>query len=185
MLHPFYFFQVFSIIVWGFDGYYYYASAIFAISFVSVYSSLRETRAVRPPAPRGRLWLPLGGSPPRLPTAASGRTTSPARIRMTRAPPSQNLRNLRHMARYSCAVQVLDATGDCKPAAGSERAQTFVGLTSRGSVAATDTAATQGRRAIQWTLCRAMCFGCHWTRTRAFRATASSSVAAVSSTRRC
>ena len=47
MLHPFYFFQIFSIIIWGIDGYYYYASAIFAISVASIVSSLQEMRAVR------------------------------------------------------------------------------------------------------------------------------------------
>jgi cation-transporting P-type ATPase 13A2 len=44
VLHPFYIFQVFSIILWSADEYYYYAACIFIISVVSVSSTLIETR---------------------------------------------------------------------------------------------------------------------------------------------
>lgn len=44
ILHPFYIFQVFSIILWGFDEYYYYASCIFIISVFSVGNTLIETK---------------------------------------------------------------------------------------------------------------------------------------------
>ena len=43
-LHPFYIFQVFSIILWAFDTYYYYAGCIFFISVVSVANTLIETK---------------------------------------------------------------------------------------------------------------------------------------------
>lgn len=44
VLHPFYIFQVFSIILWAFDEYYYYASCIFIISVISVGNTLIETK---------------------------------------------------------------------------------------------------------------------------------------------
>ncbi|EPX71920.1 P-type ATPase P5 type [Schizosaccharomyces octosporus yFS286] len=44
VLHPFYIFQVFSIILWSLDAYYYYAICIFLISVVSIIGSLIETR---------------------------------------------------------------------------------------------------------------------------------------------
>ncbi|KAK6177645.1 hypothetical protein SNE40_015705 [Patella caerulea] len=44
VLNPFYIFQIASIILWGFDEYYYYASCIFAISVVSICISLYATR---------------------------------------------------------------------------------------------------------------------------------------------
>lgn len=44
VLHPFYIFQVFSIILWSFDEYYYYATCIFIISLVSVGNTLIETK---------------------------------------------------------------------------------------------------------------------------------------------
>ncbi|KAM0753330.1 hypothetical protein T439DRAFT_299617 [Meredithblackwellia eburnea MCA 4105] len=44
VLHPFYVFQVLSIILWSFDDYYYYAFAIAVISVVSVGTTLVETK---------------------------------------------------------------------------------------------------------------------------------------------
>ncbi|CAN6655068.1 vacuolar cation-transporting ATPase Ypk9p [Trichomonascus vanleenenianus] len=43
-LHPFYVFQVFSIILWFMDDYYFYASCIFFISLISVVNTLVETK---------------------------------------------------------------------------------------------------------------------------------------------
>ena len=45
VLHPFYVFQIFSIVLWAFDDYYYYAFAIAVISVVSIVSTLVETRS--------------------------------------------------------------------------------------------------------------------------------------------
>uniref|UniRef100_A0A8D0GHI4 Cation-transporting ATPase n=1 Tax=Sphenodon punctatus TaxID=8508 RepID=A0A8D0GHI4_SPHPU len=44
VLNPFYIFQVFSIILWLCDAYYYYAGCIFVISAISIGWSLYETR---------------------------------------------------------------------------------------------------------------------------------------------
>lgn len=44
VLHPFYVFQLFSIILWLADDYYYYAFCIFLISFASIVNSLVETK---------------------------------------------------------------------------------------------------------------------------------------------
>lgn len=44
VLHPFYMFQVFSIILWAFDEYYYYAGCIFLISIFSIINTLVETK---------------------------------------------------------------------------------------------------------------------------------------------
>ncbi|KAK4701843.1 hypothetical protein P7C70_g4386, partial [Phenoliferia sp. Uapishka_3] len=44
VLHPFYIFQILSIILWSFDNYYYYAFAIALISVVSIATTLIETR---------------------------------------------------------------------------------------------------------------------------------------------
>lgn len=44
ILHPFYAFQIFSIILWLSDNYYYYAFCIFIISVLSISQSLIETR---------------------------------------------------------------------------------------------------------------------------------------------
>ena len=44
--HPFYVFQIASLILWSLDEYYYYAACIFVISVVSITTTLIETRAV-------------------------------------------------------------------------------------------------------------------------------------------
>lgn len=44
VLNPFYVFQIFSIILWFMDDYYYYAFCIFVISAVSIISTLVETK---------------------------------------------------------------------------------------------------------------------------------------------
>jgi len=44
VLHPFYIFQVFSIILWSVDEYLYYATAIFVISVASIAEALMETK---------------------------------------------------------------------------------------------------------------------------------------------
>ncbi|KAK4054952.1 hypothetical protein OIO90_003293 [Microbotryomycetes sp. JL221] len=45
VLHPFYIFQIFSILLWTVDDYYYYAFAIAVISVVSIVQTLIETKA--------------------------------------------------------------------------------------------------------------------------------------------
>ena len=46
VLHPFYVFQIASIILWGIDDYYYYAFCILLISALSIGSTLLETKQV-------------------------------------------------------------------------------------------------------------------------------------------
>jgi len=48
VIHPFYVFQIASIILWSLDDYYYYAFCIGLISFVNIVSTLVETRKVGP-----------------------------------------------------------------------------------------------------------------------------------------
>ena len=45
VLHPFYVFQIASLILWSLDEYYYYASCIFLISVISITTTLLDTRA--------------------------------------------------------------------------------------------------------------------------------------------
>lgn len=45
--HPFYMFQVASLLLWSMDEYYYYAVCIFLISVFSIATTVFETRAVR------------------------------------------------------------------------------------------------------------------------------------------
>ncbi|KAM3163822.1 Cation-transporting ATPase [Lachancea thermotolerans] len=44
VLHPFYIFQIFSILLWLADDYYYYAACIFIISMLSITDTLLETK---------------------------------------------------------------------------------------------------------------------------------------------
>ncbi|KAJ1973976.1 hypothetical protein H4R34_004894 [Dimargaris verticillata] len=44
ILHPFYIFQIMSIVLWFSDDYYYYAGCILVISVVSIFTTYRETR---------------------------------------------------------------------------------------------------------------------------------------------
>ncbi|TPX45622.1 hypothetical protein SeMB42_g01692 [Synchytrium endobioticum] len=44
VLHPFFVFQIFSIILWSYDNYYIYAACILIISAVSVFTALVETK---------------------------------------------------------------------------------------------------------------------------------------------
>lgn len=46
VLHPFYMFQVASLVLWSLDSYYYYAACIFIMSVGSIAATLIETRAV-------------------------------------------------------------------------------------------------------------------------------------------
>lgn len=46
VFHPFYIFQLASLILWSLDQYYYYAIAIFVISVGSITTTLIETRSV-------------------------------------------------------------------------------------------------------------------------------------------
>lgn len=46
VLHPFYIFQVFSIVLWSLDQYYYYATCILLISVLSIMNTLIETKKV-------------------------------------------------------------------------------------------------------------------------------------------
>ena len=43
-MHPFYVFQIASIVLWSIDDYYYYAFAIALISVTSILSTLVETK---------------------------------------------------------------------------------------------------------------------------------------------
>lgn len=45
--HPFYIFQICSLLLWSLDEYYYYAVCIFLISVVSITTTLIETKSVR------------------------------------------------------------------------------------------------------------------------------------------
>ena len=47
IIHPFYVFQIASIILWSLDDYYYYAFCIALISFLSITSTLLDTKKVR------------------------------------------------------------------------------------------------------------------------------------------
>ena len=46
VIHPFYVFQIASIVLWSLDDYYYYAFCIAVISVSSILSTLIETKKV-------------------------------------------------------------------------------------------------------------------------------------------
>lgn len=46
ILNPFYVFQVFSLIVWFNEGYFYYALAVMFMSACGIITSIRQTRVV-------------------------------------------------------------------------------------------------------------------------------------------
>ena len=48
VLHPFFVFQLFSVVLWSIENQYYYAASIFLISSYSVIMTLRETIKVPP-----------------------------------------------------------------------------------------------------------------------------------------
>ena len=52
VFHPFYVFQVASLVLWSLDEYYYYAIAIFVMSVGSIATTLIETRSVRLHCPK-------------------------------------------------------------------------------------------------------------------------------------
>lgn len=58
VIHPFYVFQIASIILWSLDDYYYYAFCIALISAVSVVTTLIETKKV-PPHRQNSFTVPL------------------------------------------------------------------------------------------------------------------------------
>jgi cation-transporting ATPase 13A2 len=47
VIHPFYVFQIASIILWSLDDYYYYAFCIALISAISIATTLMDTKRVR------------------------------------------------------------------------------------------------------------------------------------------
>lgn len=46
IIHPFYIFQIASIVLWTLDDYYYYAFCIAFISFISIVTTLVDTKKV-------------------------------------------------------------------------------------------------------------------------------------------
>jgi hypothetical protein len=57
VLHPFYVFQIASLVLWSIDTYYYYAACIFLMSVGSIAATLIETRSVSPGLIVARLWI--------------------------------------------------------------------------------------------------------------------------------
>lgn len=51
VFHPFYVFQIASLVLWSMDQYFYYAIAIFLMSVGSIVATLMETKSVSFPAP--------------------------------------------------------------------------------------------------------------------------------------
>ena len=47
VLNPFYIFQLFSVILWAFEEYYYYAATIVFMSFISIATSLYTIKKVQ------------------------------------------------------------------------------------------------------------------------------------------
>lgn len=81
IIHPFYIFQIASIVLWTLDDYYYYAFCIALISFVSIITTLLDTKKVEF---FFRLWRTDG-----LKFAL------------------QTIARMREMSRFSCPVNVL------------------------------------------------------------------------------
>ena len=82
MFHPFYIFQVASLVLWSLDEYYYYAVCIFLMSVGSIATALIETRAVS------------FGSAEQTPSG-------------TELTLGQTMKRLREISRFECDVRVL------------------------------------------------------------------------------
>jgi len=86
VIHPFYVFQIASIILWSLDDYYYYAFCIALISVISIGTTLIDTRKVQ---------LSI-------------------RLQMTKLNRVlQTITRMREMSRFSCPVNVL-TDGACE-----------------------------------------------------------------------
>jgi hypothetical protein len=59
VIHPFYVFQIASIILWSLDDYYYYAFCIALISVLSISTTLIETKKVASTLPSSTTYLKL------------------------------------------------------------------------------------------------------------------------------
>ena len=53
IIHPFYIFQIASIVLWSLDDYYYYAFCIALISVISIVTTLIDTKKVKSSIPCG------------------------------------------------------------------------------------------------------------------------------------
>lgn len=84
VFHPFYVFQIASLILWSLDQYYYYAVAIFLMSFGSIVTTLIETRSV-----------------------SQSHLHSPSCTIETNVRPNKTMRRLREISRFVCDVRVL------------------------------------------------------------------------------
>lgn len=87
VIHPFYVFQIASVILWSLDDYYYYAFCIALISILSVTTTLIETKKVR---------LQL--------YVFCLQTLNPDDL--------QTISRMREMSRFSCEVHIL-VDGEC------------------------------------------------------------------------
>ena len=87
VIHPFYVFQIASIILWSLDDYYYYAFCIALISVVSIATTLIDTKKV-----------------------GFGVSVRAATLNLI----LQTITRMREMSRFSCPVNVL-IDGACEP----------------------------------------------------------------------